>query len=357
MKKAIAVFIVFVMIVGLFAACGNGNGGATTSAPTTPSTDGNQAATTADTIQIAVGHVLAESHPYHRGLVELQRVLDEMRPGAVQLNIFPNSTLGGERDKLEGMQMGTVDAALISTASLGAFLDAFQIFDLPFLFTSHEAAYYVLDGQFGQDLLDLLPDIGIVGIAYWENGFRYISHDTDNDIILPTDIPSGLRIRTMENEIQMQSFITLGANAIPMAWGEVYTSLQQGTIDGQENPLANVYASNLQEVQSRISMTGHVYAPAPFIFSKQVWDSWPEDIQELLTEAILAVRDTQRQMVADDEVELIEYFRGLGMSIITPDQIDMAAWRAATQPVWDTFGPRIGQDKIDELTELIARFS
>lgn len=303
-------------------------------------------------IVIKIGHVLPESHPYHAGLQKLQEILDEKAPGAVQLDLFPNSTMGGERDMLEGMQMGTMDAAVLSTASLSNFSDQFKIFDLPFLFPSYDQAYEVLDGEIGQGLINTLSEVGLVGVAYWENGFRHITNNKA-DIYLPADLPKGFKIRTMENEIQMQTFISLGANAIPMAWSEVYTALQQGTIDGQENPLAVIYSSKIQEVNRYITMTGHVYAPAPVVFSKKVWDSYPEDIQTLLRESIEEARIYQREVSRNSEAELAERLEQEGCSVIRPEDVDKAAWRSALQPVYDQYQDKIGTELVQEVMSVI----
>jgi len=361
MKKCKVLFSIMssiTLLLALFSGCGGSGGQASPQQSAAPSAANSAASTassapaesSAETIVIKLGHVQAETHPYHLALLELQKILDEKRPGAVRLDLFPNSTMGGERDMLEGMQMGTIDASLPSTASLGGFTNEFNVFDLPFLFPSRDAAYKVLDGPIGQQLLDTLTNVGLVGVVYWENGFRYITNDK-YDIYLPTDIPKGFKIRTMENEIQMQTFVTLGANAIPMAWAEVYTALQQGTIDAQENPLANAYVNNIHEVNHKFSMTGHVYAPCPVVFSKMSWDKYPPDIQQLLTESLQEARDYERKLVSDGEVELIGTLKNAGCSIILPEEIDKEAWRAAVQPVYDKYSDRIGADFIKEVQD------
>jgi len=331
MKKAFALTICLVLALSLFSGC--------TSTPTTNSAtpgsgvaattpDGATSVPTSDeTIVIVVGHVQAENHPYHLALLELQRVLDEMAPGAIQLNLFPNSQLGGERDLLEGQQMGTVDVSLPSTASLGLFTDTFTVFDLPFLLPNREAAYHVLDGPIGQSLLDTLPNIGLVGIAYWENGFRYITNN-QHDIFLPTDIPSGLTIRTMENEIQMQTFITLGANAVPMAWAEVYTALQQGVVDGVENPFAVLRGGRFYEVAKYLSLTAHIRLITTWFTSTEWFNNLPRELQEMLIETGRLAGEENNRLVARSDEETLAYFRSQGVEIIN---IDIAPLQAASR--------------------------
>lgn len=335
MKKYLALFLVVCLSFVTLAGCTQSN---KTPAANDP----------IETITIKIGHVQAETHPYHLALIELQNILEEKSPGTFKLELFPNSTMGGERDMIEGLQMGTLDASLPSTASLGGFTNEFNIFDLPFLFPSFDSAHKLLDGEIGQSLLDTLPEAGLVGVAYWENGFRYITNDK-YEIYKPTDIPKGFKIRTMENEIQMQTFIELGANAIPMAWAEVYTSLQQGVIDAQENPLANAYVNNIHEVNRKFSMTGHVYAPVPFVFSKLSWDKYSDDVKAILTEAVEEARDYERDLVQSGEEDLIKTLEAAGCTVIRPEELDKAEWRAAVQGVYDRYSDRIGADFIAQV--------
>ena len=346
MKKSIKLFLLLISVMiplSFFSGCGSS--GTSTASGGKESGDGEK-------IVIKVGHVLPDTHPYHIGLQRLQEILEEKNPGAIQLDLFPNSTMGGERDMLEGMQLGTMDAAIVSTASLSNFSDQFRIFDLPFLLPTYEKAYEVLDGEIGQTLLSTLPEQGFVGIAYWENGFRHITNDKAN-IYLPTDLPKAFKIRTMENEIQMQTFISLGANAIPMAWSEVYTALQQGTIDGQENPLPVICSSKIQEVNHYITMTGHFYAPAPIVFSKKTWDSFPEDIQTLLRESIEETRTYQREVSRNSEGELAAQLESEGCFVVRAEDVDKDAWRAALQPIYDAYQDSIGVDLVQEILDVV----
>lgn len=358
MKKVLAVLMVLCLLTGTLVGCSTPKSEAPKAeAPKAESSQPSASAppaAPAEKIVIKIGHVQAETHPYHLALLELQKILDKKAPGVFKLELFPNSTMGGERDMLEGMQMGSLDASLPSNASLGGFTTKFNVFDLPFLFPSFEAAHKLLDGAIGQTLLDTLPDVGLVGVSYWENGFRYITNDK-YDIYKPSDIPKGFKIRTMENEIQMQTFITLGANAIPMAWAEVYTALQQGTIDAQENPLANAYVNNIHEVNHKFSMTGHVYAPALFVFSKLSWDSYSPENQKILKEAIDEARDYERSLVKGGEEDLIKKLEAAGCTVIRPEKIDKALWRAAVQPVYDKYSERIGADFIKQVQDELAK--
>ena len=238
-KRLLSIVLVLVILTGTLSAC---------------SMPGKEK----DTVTLTVAHVLTESHAYHQAWLKVAELVEERTDGGLKLEVFANSTLGNERDVIEGMQLGIVDLSCMSTGALASFSPAFMALDLPFIFDSRESAYKVLDSEIGDELLESLDDSMLVGVTFWENGFRNISN-SERDIVVPEDV-KGLKIRTLENELQVSTFTTLGANAIPMAWGEVYTALQQGTIDGQENPLAIIYQNKIHEVTKHVSLTGHFYA-------------------------------------------------------------------------------------------------
>src|SRR5699024_5676593 len=180
-------------------------------------------------------------HPYTKGLEEFSRLVSEKSDGQVTVDHFHSSQLGDERDMIEGLQLGTLEMALVSTAPLSSFTKDFLVFDLPFIFEDSQAARNVLDGEIGEELFEKLDDQFIIGLAYWENGFRSVSNSR-GPVEKPEDM-KGLKIRTMENPVHMASFRAMGASPTPMAFGELFTALQQKTIDGQENPLPIVDTS------------------------------------------------------------------------------------------------------------------
>ena len=285
----------------------------------------------------------ADSH-YGDAARAFAETIAERSGGAFEIALRPAGALGGERDVIEGMQIGTVELAISSTGPIGNFVPEVYALDFPFLFDDYASAHAVLDGEIGQELLASFQPHGIVGLAWAENGFRHITNSV-RPIREPADL-AGLKLRTMENEVHIAAFRAAGAAPTPMSWTEVLTSLQQGTIDGQENPIPIVTANNMWEIQDNITLTGHVYSPAVVAMSAIHWDGLTEEQQGWFVEAAQAAAAASRQTVAANEESGIALMRENGMEVI--DGIDKAAFAAAVQPAYDEFADRYAP-------ELIAR--
>lgn len=285
----------------------------------------------------------ADSH-YGDAARAFAQTIAERSGGAFEIALRPAGALGGERDVIEGLQIGTVELTISSTGPIGNFVPEVYALDFPFLFDDYASAHAVLDGEIGQELLASFQPHGIVGLAWAENGFRHITNSV-RPIREPADL-AGLKLRTMENEVHIAAFRAAGAAPTPMSWTEVLTSLQQGTIDGQENPIPIVTANNMWEIQDNITLTGHVYSPAVVAMSAIHWDGLTEEQQGWFVEAAQAAAAASRQTVAANEESGIALMRENGMEVI--DGIDKAAFAAAVQPAYDAFADRYAP-------ELIAR--
>lgn len=285
----------------------------------------------------------ADSH-YGDAARAFAETIAERSDGAFEIALRPAGALGGERDVIEGLQIGTVELTISSTGPIGNFVPEVYALDFPFLFDDYASAHAVLDGEIGQELLASFQPHGIVGLAWAENGFRHITNSV-RPIREPADL-SGLKLRTMENEVHIAAFRAAGAAPTPMSWTEVLTSLQQGTIDGQENPIPIVTANNMWEIQDNITLTGHVYSPAVVAMSAIHWDGLTEEQQGWFVEAAQAAAAASRKTVAANEESGIALMRENGMEVI--DGIDKAAFAAAVQPAYDEFADRYAP-------ELIAR--
>lgn len=290
---------------------------------------------------LKAGHTLAPDHPYQLGLLKFAEIIKEKTGGEITLDAFHSSQLGSERELIEGMQMGTVDMAVISTAPLAGFTKSFLVYDLPFIFPNSAAAHKVLDGEIGQKSLADLDKIGIVGLAFYENGFRQVTNSV-RPIVKPEDA-RGLKIRTMENKIHMASFRAVGANPVPMAFGELFTALQQKTIDAQENPLPIIFTSKFYEVQEFCSMTNHFYSPAPLLMSKAVWNKLTPEQQTIIKDAAVEARAYQREELAKQDAAFVKSLADAGMKM---NDVDQAAWLKAMEPVYKQFESEIGADVI-----------
>ncbi|MCS4504335.1 Solute-binding protein [wastewater metagenome] len=299
-----------------------------------------------DPVTLKLAHVVNKEDGFHIAAKRFAKLVDERTDGAVNIEIYPNAQLGDERTLLEGMQMGTVDMGVITNGPVANFVEEIAVFELPFLFPSREAAYEVLDGPVGQDLLDELQRVNLKGLAYAERGFRNLTNSV-HPVHTPEDV-EGLKIRVMENPVYIDTFRALGANAVPMAWTEALTAMQQGTIDGQENPVNVVESFKLYETQKYMSMTRHTYAPALFVMSLNVWNRLPAEAQDILQRSAQDAAEYERKMNAQMQAEQLQTLRDNGMKIVMDP--DVAAFQKAVQPVYEKYGERFGSylDRIRE---------
>ena len=237
-KRILSVLMVAAMTTAVFAGCGSSStgsaAGSTAASTGSAAASGSAAAGDAEYSMIA-GTTTPDAHPYNLGLVKMGELINEKTNGAVKLDVFGNSQLGGERDLIEGLQLGSVQVTCVSTAPLSGFTDMFLVFDLPFIFETTEQARAVMDSEVGEQILHSVDEQGLVGLAWFENGFRNVTNNV-KPVTVPDDL-KGIKIRTMENPIHMAAFKVMGADPTPMAMGDVFTALQQGTIDAEENPV------------------------------------------------------------------------------------------------------------------------
>ncbi len=299
---------------------------------------------------IKIAHVVNEKDAFHVCALKFKEIVEEKTDGDVTVTIFPNAKLGDERALLEGMKMGVVDAGIITSGPIINFIPEFGVFDLPFLFRSPSHAYAVLDGPVGKTLLGKLEDQGWKGLAYGERGFRNLTN-SKRAVKTPADV-EGLKVRLMQNPIYVKTFKTLGANAVPMAWTEALTALQQKTIDGQENPLNVIVAFKLYESQEYLSLTRHAYAPNVVMMSMRSWDKLTPEQQEVVQEAAQLAAEANRKYDNDKAEEWLAFLKDQGMNVV--EDPDLAAFREAVQPVYDEYGSQFGEDLLEAIAETKA---
>ncbi|MBM4308302.1 MAG: DctP family TRAP transporter solute-binding subunit [Deltaproteobacteria bacterium] len=296
-------------------------------------------------IILKLAHVVSTSAPYHIGAMELAKLVDLKTKGQIKIEIFPGGQLGkGERECVEGLQIGTIDLVVTSTGPVGGFVPQMLVVDLPFLFRDNGHVDKVLDGPIGEGLLKDLSKAGINGIAFWENGFRNLTNNK-RPVNKPEDV-KGLKLRTMENEVHMDAFRTLGADPTPMTWGEVYTSLQQGVIDGQENPINIIRTHKIYEVNKHLSLTGHVYSPALLLMNEKKFKGLSPDLQKALIEAGKEAARFERKFIRDNEAKMLEELKGFGMQVTNPDK---KLLQKATESTYKKYESRFGKDLIDKI--------
>ena len=291
---------------------------------------------------IRVSHTLAPESHYHQGLLYWKELVEERTDGSVMIEVFHSAQLGSERDVVEGVSLGTIEATLTSTGPLPNFTNAFMVFDLPFIVQDREKAYAWMDGPNGQEILASLESSGIRGLGIWENGFRNLTN-SERFVDSPEDM-DGLKIRLMENPIHVATFETLGARAVPMPFGELFTALQQGTVDGQENPLVIIETSKFYEVQDYLSLTGHFYSPAVLLINLEFWNNaLTAEEREIVAQAELEARRWQRDFSMRGEQALRATLNEQGMEIA---DVDVGEWFTAVQPVYEQFSDQVDQEMV-----------
>lgn len=280
--------------------------------------------------------ITPDHHAYGQGAREFARLVKERTNGEVVVKVYTGGQLGkGERELLESMQLGLTDLAITATGPVSNFSQEMGVVDLPFLFTSNAHADRHLDGDVGDDLMKSLEKNGIKGLAFFENGFRNFT-SKNTPLLTPEDF-KGLKFRTMENPVHLKSVRQLGAKAVPMSWSEVYTSMQTGVIDGHENSIGIIYAFKINEVQKKLSMTGHFYSPAPLTMSLRKFNKLTPEHQDIVLQSAKDAAVFERKIIRENERKELKQLEAGGMEISYPDK---APFMEAMQPVYDYYADK-----------------
>ncbi|WP_127138122.1 TRAP transporter substrate-binding protein [Flagellimonas oceanensis] len=267
---------------------------------------------------IRLAHGLDINHSVHRAMVKMGEDLDSVSQGKLRIEIYPNQQLGTEREILELIQLGSIDMTKVSVATLENFAPKTRILGLPYLFESREHAFEVLDGPIGQSLLDNAEQFRLKGLGYYDAGFR--SFYTEHAPVTAPDDLKGLKIRVMESITAMDMVKSLGGSPTPISWGELYTSLQQGVVDGAENNLPSFYLSKHYEVCPYYSLDEHTFSPDVLIVGTQFWDMLSEQEKSWISEAVKKSLEHQRKLWAESEAEALEKIQEKGVRISYPDK-------------------------------------
>lgn len=298
---------------------------------------------------IKIGWTTSDSagDPYAAGAHAFKKAVEANSKGSVEVQLFPNRQLGDEKPMLEGLRFGTVDAAIITNAVVAQIEPAFQLHDLPFLYANEAQAHKVLDGKVGQELAKRLEGKGILMLASMEGGFRNMINNK-KPVTNPADV-SGVKYRVMQNPVFIDMFNSMGGSAVPMAWGETFTAVQQGTIDGLEIPLAVIDASKYFEVTKFLSLTNHTYSAIHLLVSKRSFDKLNADQRKAVLDAAKQSLIEQRKASADNARQLVASLQSKGMKVNTIG--DPAAFRKAVAPVYEKFRSSIGADLLTATLE------
>ena len=293
-----------------------------------------------------VGHAMPDTHPQAIAMNKFVELAAKYTNNNVQLKAFHSAVLGSDEKQLQGVQAGTQEFYIGTLAPLSSRIKEVQIWDLPFMFANKKEVYALLDGPSAKKMLDKLEPIGVHGLMWTGMGFRNLSNSKRS--VTKLDDINGLKIRVMANPVALETWKTLGANAVPMAFAEVFTALEIKAIDGQENPLQHMYANKMQEVQKYISLSNHVYTPVALIVSKKFWDGLSASDKAGVQKAADEVKLLQRQLLDEADAEVIKKFAEAGVKVDEIPAADLAKIQDKVKPVVAKFAPQIGEEFIKE---------
>jgi len=291
-----------------------------------------------------LAHVGAPDHIFEVGAQKFAELVKEYTEGSVQIKTYPGAALGGDRDAFEGLQMGTIEFAI--EGPLDSFLPESSMVSLPYMFKDRESVYKYLDSDIAEGIYKGLEEKGVICLGHMENGWRLI---TSNRPINSLADMKGLKIRTPESPVWIDTFKALGANPVPVAFNELYGALQQGVVDGQENPTAHIKTQRFYEVQKYLFISRHMYLDAPLCVSQKFWATLEPKQQDAIKKAAKEAVDYQRQVSASREEEELKFLEEQGMTITEPDT---AEFKAATEAVRQEWADKYGKDKFDAITNL-----
>jgi TRAP-type transport system periplasmic protein len=281
------------------------------------------------------------------GAQKFADLVSEKSGGKMKIRLFPGGTLGGDVQTFSSVQGGTIEMAMMGTALVVGAVKDYAILDLPFLFNDVKEADAVFDGPFGKKLMDKLPEKGLVGLAYWEHGYRNLTNSR-RPIAKLEDI-DGLKIRTIQVPLYIDMFNALGANAVPMPLPELYTALESKAVDGQENPNISIEASKFNEIQKYLSTTRHVYNAIILFFSRKAWDQLSGDERKILIDAANEAKSYQRKAARDMDAKVLESLKSKGMTITEISPQERARMRDRLKPVTDKYTKQAGDALTKEL--------
>lgn len=336
-KKLFSVLLVAAMTLSLVA-CG---GGSSSSGSSSESAGGDAAATAEggdaagggyDEVTIKIGHSDTTENLIHKSLENFAAYVNEQSGGKVTVDIYASEQLGSNSEMAEMIEMGSLDAMMLPQGAEANYAPKMVALGLPFLFESYEQVYACLDNEeIAAELTEGLDSHNMIQLAFWENGLRQVT--SNNEITKPADL-AGLKIRTPEDNMTIAIFTALGAAPSPLAFSELYLALQQGTFDAQENPVANIYANNFQDVQKYMAMTNHKYECKNMIMSLSTWNKLNADTQALLLEAAKIYGQEHRDAIVSNQDAQQAELEAAGMTVT---QVDAQAFVDATASVYDDF--------------------
>ena len=302
---------------------------------------------------VRVSNGVNADHPVGNGVAAMEACLADKSGGAMKIASFWGGALGGDLQATQALRSGTQEMVVTSSSPLVGILPALGVFDLPFLFADETEADAILDGAFGDYVSSLLPDVGVINLAYWENGFRNLTNSKHP--VEKWEDMQGMKVRVMQNNIFLDTFQNMGANATPMAFGEVFSALETKAIDAQENPFVTIDTSKFYEVQDYLSVTRHAYTPFLVLFSKPIWDTLSGDEQAALQECAIVGRDAQREASRALSEQSLANVREAGMQVNDITAEEQARMVEKAQVVYEKHAGSIGTEVVTRMREELGK--
>ncbi len=300
---------------------------------------------------IKVGHGTNEQFHMHRAIEKFEELVEQGSNGEIDVQIFPSSQMGPDREMIEGVQTGVLEMAVPPSALLSGWDSAFSVIELPYMYTSKDNAFKVLNGKAGDAMLERLQSNGLIGLGWLELGLRQITNNT-RPIRTPEDL-QGIKLRTMKVPAHVDTFKALGANPTPLNFGEVYSALQQGVIDGEENPIAIIDSSRFYEVQKYLSTTGHVFTVYVPVISQSFFHSLSDEHQQLILDSMAKAAEYQQEIVNAEEAAQLQKIRDAGVEVteLTPQQRSVFAEK--TKTVRKKYRDQVGAEVYDNWVKAV----
>ena len=311
-------------------------------------------AASAETV-IKVGHGANEQYHMHRALLKFEELVEQGSGGEIDVQIFPSSQMGPDREMIEGVQTGVLEMAVPPSSFFAGWDPAFAVIELPYMYASKDIALDTFASDTGEAMLKRLENQGLVGLGWLENGLRHVTNNV-RPIETPADL-DGVKLRTMKVPAHVDTFTTLGANPTPMNFGEVYSALQQGVIDGQENPIALIDSQRFYEVQKHVSLTGHVFTVYIPVISQDFFYSLPEEHQRLVKDSMTAAAAYQQELVNGEEAGQLQKIRDAGVNVVELSAEQRAVFAAETESVRTAYRDTVGAEAFDAWVAAVAEAS
>ena len=304
---------------------------------------------------IKVGHGAAESFHMHRALLHFEGLVEAGSNGEIDVQIFPSSQMGPDREMIEGVQTGVLEMAIPPSSFFAGWDPAFAVIELPYMYASKDIAFDVLESEAGDGMIERVENQGLVGLGWLELGVRNVTNNV-RPIATPADL-EGVKLRTMQVPAHVATFQALGANPTPMNFGEVYSALQQGVIDGQENPLAIITSQRFYEVQKHLSTTGHVFAVYMPVISQPFFESLSAEHQQLVRDSMAAARLHQAEIVSAEDASQLDEIRAAGVEVLELTAEQRQAFADATESVRLQYRDEVGAEAYDAWIAAVAAAS